>query len=102
MDSFPAILLMSRVIIVRTKITNAPTSFIEDNSRLEEKSGKRIRQSLGDVVGLKQAAFHRLTEFEITCGHRLFSVHLPQTAVQIDKQSVLAADLIISLKLRAF
>ena len=31
-----------------------------------------------------------------------FSVHLPQTAVQIDEQLVLVAELIISLKSRAF
>ena len=58
------------VIVVKTKVTNAGTRcrslthlhlFFDDNSRHEEKSGKRIRQSLGDVVGLKQGVFHRLT-----------------------------------------
>ena len=34
--------------------------FIDDNSRLEKKIGKRIRHALEDIVGLKQAAFRRL------------------------------------------
>ena len=35
-------------------------AFIDDNSRLEKITGKRIRRALEDIVGLKQAAFQRL------------------------------------------
>ena len=34
--------------------------FIDDNSRLEKKTGKRLHHALEDVVGLKQGTFHRL------------------------------------------
>ena len=47
-------------IIDKTQVSNALSSFIDDNSRLEKKTGKRIRRALEDIVGLKQAAFHRL------------------------------------------
>ena len=59
-DPFPGFLLESRVIIDKAQVTNALSSFIDDNSRLEKKTGKRIRHALEDVVGLKQGAFHRL------------------------------------------
>ena len=59
-DPFPGFLLESRVIIDETQVSNALSSFIDDNSRLEKKTGKRIRHDLEDIVGLKQAAFHRL------------------------------------------
>ena len=59
-DSFPGYLLESRVIINETQVSNALSSFIDDNSRLEKKTGKRIRHALEDIVGLKQAAFQRL------------------------------------------
>ena len=60
MDPFPGYLLDSRVIIDETQVSNALSSFIDDNSRLEKKTGKRIRRALEDIVGLKQAAFQRL------------------------------------------
>ena len=60
-DPFPGYLLESRVIIDETQVSNALSSFIHDNSRLEKKTGKRIRHALEDVVGLKQAAFQRLS-----------------------------------------
>ena len=53
-------LLESRVTINKAQVTNALSSFIDDNSRLEKKSGKRLHHALEDVVGLKQGAFHRL------------------------------------------
>ena len=59
-DPFPDFLLESRVIIDETQVSNALSSFIDDNSRLEKKIGKRIRHALEDIVGLKQAAFRRL------------------------------------------
>ena len=59
-DPFPGYLLESRVIIDETQVSNALSSFIDDNSRLEKKTGKRIRHALEDIVGLKQAAFQRL------------------------------------------
>ena len=59
-DPFPDFLLESRVIIYETQASNALSSFIDDNSRLEKKIGKRIRHALEDIVGLKQAAFRRL------------------------------------------
>ena len=59
-DPFPGFLLESRVIIDETQVSNALSSFIDDNSRLEKKIGKRIRHALEDNVGLKQAAFRRL------------------------------------------
>ena len=59
-DPFPGYLLDSRVIIDETQVSNALSSFIDDNSRLEKKTGKRIRRALEDIVGLKQAAFQRL------------------------------------------
>ena len=60
-EPFPAFLLESRVYIIdRTQVTNALPSFIDDNSRFEKKSGKRLRHALEDVVGLNQGAFHRL------------------------------------------
>ena len=59
-DPFPGYLLESRVIIDETQVSNALSSFIDDNSRLEKKTGKRIRNALEDIVGLKQAAFQRL------------------------------------------
>ena len=59
-DPFPGFLLESRVIIDETQVSNALSSFINDKSRLEKKTGKRIRHALEDIVGLKQAAFHRL------------------------------------------
>ena len=37
---------------------SALLTFIDDNSRLEKKTGKRIRHALEDIVGLKQAAIH--------------------------------------------
>ena len=42
------------------QVSIALSSFIDDNSRLEKKSGKRIRHALENIVGLKQGAFHRL------------------------------------------
>ena len=33
---------------------------MDDNSRLEKKTGKKISHALEDIVGLKQAAFHIL------------------------------------------
>ena len=60
MDPFPGYLLESRVIIDETQVSNVLSSFIDDNSRLEKKTGKRIRHALEDIVGLKQAAFQRL------------------------------------------
>ncbi len=42
------------------KVNVTDMRFIDDNSRLEKKIGKRIRHALGDIVGLKQAAFRRL------------------------------------------
>ena len=59
-DPFPGYLLDSRVIIDETQVSNALSSFIDDNSRLKKKTGKRIRRALEDIVGLKQAAFQRL------------------------------------------
>ena len=59
-DPFPGYLLESRVIIDETQVSNALSSFIDDNSRLEKITGKRIRHALEDIVGLKQAAFQRL------------------------------------------
>ena len=59
-DHFPDFLLESRVIIDETQVSNALSSFIDDNSRLEKKIGKMIRHALEDIVGLKQAAFRRL------------------------------------------
>ena len=59
-DPFPGYLLDSRVIIDETQVSNTLSSFIDDNSRLEKKTGKRIRRALEDIVGLKQAAFQRL------------------------------------------
>ena len=59
-DPFPDFLLESRVIIDETQDSNALSSFIDDNLRLEKKIGKRIRHALEDIVGLKQAAFRRL------------------------------------------
>ena len=59
-DPFPSFLLESRVIIDETHVSNALSSFIDDNLRLEKKTRKRIRHALEDIVGLKQAAFHRL------------------------------------------
>ena len=59
-DPFPGYLLESGVIIDETQVSNALSSFIDDNSRLEKKTGKRIRHALEDIVGLKQAAFQRL------------------------------------------
>ena len=59
-DPFPGFLLESRVIIDKAQVTNALSSFIDNNSRLEKKTRKRIRHALEDVVGLKQGAFHRL------------------------------------------
>ena len=59
-DPFPCYLLELRVIIDETQVSNALSSFIDDNSRLEKKAGKRIRHALEDIVGLKQAAFQRL------------------------------------------
>ena len=38
----------------------AAMRFIDDNSRLEKITAKRIRHALEDIVGLKQAAFQRL------------------------------------------
>ena len=60
MDPFPGYLLESRVIIDETQVSNVLSSFIDDNSRLEKKTGKTIRHALEDIVGLKQAAFQRL------------------------------------------
>ena len=60
MDPFPGYLLESRVIIDETQVSNVLSSFIDDNSRLEKKTGKMIRHALEDIVGLKQAAFQRL------------------------------------------
>ena len=45
---------------MKRRSSNALSLFIDDNSRLEKKTGKRIRHALEDIVGLKQAAFHRL------------------------------------------
>ena len=59
-DPFPGFLLESRVIVDETQVSNALSSFIDDNSRLEKNTGKRIRHALEDIAGLKQAAFHRL------------------------------------------
>ena len=59
-DPFPGFLLESRVIIDETQVSNALSSFIDDNSQLEKKTGKRIRHALEDIVGLKQNTFHRL------------------------------------------
>ena len=59
-DPFSGFLLESRVNIDETQVSNALSSFIDDNSRLEKKTGKKIRHALEDIVGLKQAAFHRL------------------------------------------
>ena len=59
-DTFPGYLLESRVIIDETQVSNVLSSFIDDNSRLEKKTGKRIRHALEDIVGLKQADFQRL------------------------------------------
>ena len=59
-DPFPGFLFESRVIIDKAQVINALSSFIDDNSRLEKKTRKRIRHALEDVVGLKQGAFHRL------------------------------------------
>ena len=76
-DPFPGYLLESRVIIDETQVRNALSSFIDDNSRLEKKTGKRIRHALEDIVGLKQAAFQRLANtarrdilFEKKCFYR--------------------------------
>ena len=45
---------------MKRQVSNPLSSFIDDNSRLEKKTGKRIRHALEDIVGLKQAAFQRL------------------------------------------
>ena len=49
-----------RVIIDKAQVTNALSLFIDNNSRLEKKTGKRLHHALEDDVGLKQGAFHRL------------------------------------------
>ena len=48
-DPFPGFLLESRVIIDETQVSNALTSFIDDNLRLDKKIGKRIRHTLEDI-----------------------------------------------------
>ena len=42
------------------KVRVTDLRFIDDNSRIEKITGKRIRRALEDIVGLKQAAFQRL------------------------------------------
>ena len=59
-DPFPDFLLESRVIVDKRWKCVTDLRFIDDNSRLEKKIGKRIRHALEDIVGLKQAAFRRL------------------------------------------
>ena len=57
---FPDFLLESRVIVDKRWKCVTDLRFIDDNSRLEKKIGKRIRHALEDIVGLKQATFRRL------------------------------------------
>ena len=100
-DPFPGFLLESRVIIDKAQVTNALSSFIDDNSRLEKKTGKRIRHALEDAVGLKQGAFHRLastTRRVILCAKIVKSVagDLVQTVqfalADFDKSRLLCKD----------
>ena len=44
----------------RARLTITDLRFIDDNSRIEKITGKRIRHALEDIVGLKQATFQRL------------------------------------------
>ena len=46
-DPFPGFLLESRVIIDKAQVTNALSSFIDDNSRLEKKSVLRFLLTKG-------------------------------------------------------
>ena len=77
-DPFPGFLLESRVIIDETQVSNALSSFIDDNSRLEKKIGKRIRHALEDIVGLKQAAFIDLLTLhdKISCAKKMLKALL--------------------------
>ena len=65
MEPFSAFLHESRVIIDKAQVTNTFSLLIDDNPRLN-KSGKRLHHALEDVIGLKQAAFHRLAISMVT------------------------------------
>ena len=73
-DPFPGYLLELRVIIDETQVSIALSLFIDDNSQLEEKTGKRIRHALEDIVGLKQAAFQRLARRDFMFEKNFFCV----------------------------
>ena len=105
-DPFPAFLLESRLIIDKAQVTNALSLFIDDNSRLEKKSGKGIRHALEDVVGLKQGAFHRLANIarrDILCekfvtsvtGDRVQTVQF--ALADFDKSCLLCKDAVMML-----
>ena len=77
-DPFPGFLLESWVIIDKRWKCVTDLRFIDDNSRLEKKTGKRIRHALEDIVELKQAVFTDLLTLhdEIFCSKKVFKALL--------------------------